>query len=279
MNWRTNLLALAVYSLLGVIAAVVVYTTMRQWSYDVRQADSSLLDTTSPSADAGSSQAAHLDRSVTVPMPDRDDPGASSDLALLRTLLDERTEQLNAIRRRLEAAEKRRDELQKRYDRVLEMMDDWVAMVETMDDPGEEIPDSQTPKSHSSESPPQDQVPSETIERRVRDLQEELAALAIDLEQRDSQLAELSEQLIEEQAKWQYVAARLLRPLADRLVVPLQTMLADDRRDVRRWACELIIELGPAVRETEESLKELLESETDTSLRRMARDALEAIAD
>ena len=279
MNWRTNLLALAVYSLLGIIAAAAVYVTMRQWSYDVREANSSLLDATNPPASAESSQAAHLDRSVTVPLPDQGDTGASSDLALLRTLLDERTEQLNAIRRRLEAAEKRRDELQKRYDRVLEMMDDWVAMVETMDDSGEETSDSQTPASGSTESSPQDQVSTETVERRVRDLQEELAALAIDLEQRDSQLADLSEQLIEEQAKWEYVAARLLRPLADRLVAPLQTMLADDRRDVRRWACELIIELGPAVRETEESLKELLESETDGTVRRLARDALEAIAD
>ena len=279
MNWRTNLLALAVYSLLGVIAAAVVYITMRQWSYDVRQANSSLLDPTTSPVPGESSQAAHLDRSVTVPLPNQGDTGASNDLVLLRTLLDERTEQLNAIRRRLEAAEKRRDELQKRYDRVLEMMDDWVAMVETMDDSDEKSPDSDTPASGSTESSPQEQVATETIERRVRDLQEELAALAIDLEQRDSQLAELSEQLIEEQAKWEYVAARLLRPLADRLVASLQTMLADDRRDVRRWACELIIELGPAVRETEESLKELLESETDGTVRRMARDALEAIAD
>ncbi len=277
MNWRANLLALAVYCLLGLLAGAAVFFTMRQWSYDVRQAETSLLD----SSDAGGDEpvAMHLDRPGTASArPGGDGRTETGDLALLRALLDERTEQLNAIRRRLDAAEKRRDELQRRYDRVLEMMDDWVAMVETMNETSSSEPEAGA-DSGTGETAPDRSLDTEQVERRISDLQEELAAMAIDLAERESQLADLTEELIEQQAKLERITTRLLRPAIEKVLPELQAMLADSRTDVRKWACELVIALGPAARDAESALRTLLEAETDDEVKQLASRALDAIAD
>lgn len=277
MNWRANLLALAVYCLLGLLAGAAVFFTMRQWRYDVRQAETSLLD----SSDAGGDEPAamHLDRPGTASArPGGDGRTETGDLALLRALLDERTEQLNAIRRRLAAAEKRRDELQRRYDRVLEMMDDWVAMVETMNETSSSEPEVGA-DSGTGETAPDRSLDTEQVERRINDLQEELAAMAIDLAERESQLADLTEELIEQQAKLERITTRLLRPAIEKVLPELQAMLADARTDVRKWACELVIALGPAARDVEPALKTLLEAETDDEVKQLAGRALDAIAD
>ncbi len=276
MNWRMNLLALAVYAALGIVAGTAVFFTMRQWSRDTIQASNQQPLTSS--GDDEQSTAAHLDQPLERSTTDGRPRGDSSDVALLRTLLDERLQQISSLRQKINAAKQQREDLQERYDRMLAMMEDWLQLVDTMD--------SSTPNENA---PPQQSLPPEEapagkrslaeVERRMADLQEELTTMALELAERETQIDDLTDQLIERESTIPLIASRLLRPVADQIVPRLNTMLGDNNVLVRKTACELILTIGPAAQGTEDALRTLADSETNAEVKKLAAAALEAIAD
>lgn len=117
----------------------------------------------------------------------------------------------------------------------------------------------------------------------AQQLQQDLQELAAEMAVTDDRIRQLQQQsefettvLLAEMETFQSVASRALAGLGGESVDALVVLLADPRPRIRRWAAEVLAEIGPPAQEAIPALVDIM-SDPDPSVREEVRRALDSI--
>ena len=274
MNWRINLFALSIYAMLCIIGGAVVFLGIRQWD---RQLSQSIQLTHQNKPTTGSVPARRMNLPLgNLPTTNVPRAMAEADAELLENLLAQRNQQVSELRQDIQTIDHELKDLKNRYDEVIEMTEEWFDVIEMI--PIGEIAAS---KSDLAEEPTEETVfaPDQLPTNREVDMQDELTEMALQLSEQEVELEFLASRLTEREAMLVALITSVMKPTAETLVPQLSQMLLDRRPEVRKWACEVIIALGPSAHNAEDALRLLLDSENEPEIKAAANLALDAIAD
>ena len=274
MNWRINLFALSIYAMLCIIGGGVVFLGIRQWD---RQLSQAIQLTHQEEPTTGSVPARRMNLPLgNLPTTNVPRPMAAADAELLESLLAQRNQQVSELRQDIQTIDHELKDLKNRYDEVIEMTEKWFDVIEMI--PIGEIAAS---KSDLEEEPTEEPVfaPDQLPTDREVAMQDELTGMALQLSEQEVELEFFTNRLTEREAMLAALITSVMKPTAETVVPQLSKMLLDRRPEVRKWACEVIIALGPSAHNTEDALRLLLDSENEPDIKAAANLALDAIAD